>query len=111
MSTNAKASIHIKPCNIAQSEAHNRRDKDYLKAFDPKEIYIRTDLTYKNEAYVSPLMNEKTLQEYYALPKDLVKKMTGRAMQERGVEYTNKKGGKSVRRGCSSLREGVAIVE
>jgi len=40
MSTNAKTSIHIKPCNIAQSEAHNRRDKDYLKALDPKKIYL-----------------------------------------------------------------------
>ena len=74
MSTNAKASIHIKPCNIAQSEAHNRRDKDYLKALDPKKIYIRTDLTHMNETYVSPLMKGKTLQEYYALQKDLVKK-------------------------------------
>ena len=61
MSTNAKTSIHIKPCNIAQSEAHNRRDKDYLKALDPKKIYIRTDLTHKNESCVSPIMNGKTL--------------------------------------------------
>ena len=111
MSTNAKASIHIKPCNIAQSEAHNWRDKDYLKALDPKKIYIRTDLTYKNETYVSPLMNGKTLQEYYASQRDLVKKMTGRAMQEKDVEYTDKNGKKRVRHGSSPLREGVAIVE
>ena len=111
MSTNVKASIHIKPCNIAQSEAHNRRDKDYLKALDPKKIYIRTDLTQKNETYVSPLMNGKTLQEYYASQRDLVKKMTGRAMQEKDVEYTDKNGKKRVRHGSSPLREGVAIVE
>ena len=111
MSTNAKASIHIKPCNIAQSEAHNRRDKDYLKALDPKKIYIRTDLTHMNETYVSPLMKGKTLQEYYASQKDLVKKMTGRAMQEKDVEYTDKNGKKRVRHGSSPLREGVAIVE
>ena len=111
MSTNAKASIHIKPCNIAQSEAHNRRDKDYLKALDPKNIYIRTDLTHKNETYVSPLMKGKTLQEYYASQRDLVKKMTGRAMQEKDVEYTDKNGKKRVRHGSSPLREGVAIVE
>ena len=111
MSTNAKASIHIKPCNIAQSEAHNRRDKDYLKALDPKKIYIRTDLTHKNETDVSPLMKGKTLQEYYALQRDLVKKMTGRAMQEKDVEYTDKNGKQRVRHGSSPLREGVAIVE
>ena len=111
MSTNANASIHIQPCNIAQSEAHNKRDKDYLKALDPKKIYIRTDLTHKNETYVSPIMNGKTLQEYYALQGILVKKMTGRAMQEKDVEYTDKNGKKRVRHGSSPLREGVAIVE
>ena len=111
MSTNAKASIHIKPCNIAQSEAHNRRDKDYLKALDPKKIYIRTDLTHKNETDVSPLMKGKNLQEYYASQRDLVKKMTGRAMQEKDVEYTDKNGKQRVRHGSSPLREGVAIVE
>ena len=111
MSTNAKASIHIKPCNIAQSEAHNRRDKDYLKALDPKKIYIRTDLTHKNETYVSSIMSGKTLQEYYALQGILVKKMTGRAMQEKDVEYTDKNGKKRVRHGSSPLREGVAIIE
>ena len=82
MSTNAKASIHIKPCNIAQSEAHNRRDKDYLKALDPKKIYIRTDLTHKNESYVSPIMNGKTLQEYYVSQKADLMKFTD-AVQER----------------------------
>ena len=111
MSTNAKTSIHIKPCNIAQSEAHNRRDKDYLKALDPKKIYIRTDLTHKNETYVSSIMSGKTLQEYYALQGILVKKMTGRAMQEKDVEYTDKNGKKRVRHGSSPLREGVAVVE
>ena len=111
MSTNAKASIHIKPCNIAQSEAHNRRDNDYLKALDPKKIYIRTDLTHKNESYVSPIMNGKTLQEYYVSQKAVVKELTGRAMQEKDVEYTDKNGKKRVRHGSSPLREGVAIVE
>ena len=111
MSTNAKASIHIKPCNIAQSEAHNRRDNDYLKAIDPKKIYIRTDLTHKNESYVSPIMNGKTLQEYYVSEKAVVKELTGRAMQEKDVEYTDKNGKKRVRHGSSPLREGVVIVK
>ena len=103
MSTNAKASIHIKPCNIAQSEAHNRRDNDYLKALDPKKN--------KNESYVSPIMNGKTLQEYYVSQKAVVKELTGRAMQEKDVEYTDKNGKKRVRHGSSPLREGVVIVK
>ena len=111
MSTNAKTSIHIKPCNISQSEAHNGRDKDYLKALDPKKVYIRTDLTHKNESYVSPIMNGKTLQEYYVSQKAVVKELTGRAMQEKDVEYTDKNGKKRVRHGSSPLREGVAVVE
>ena len=111
MSTNAKTSIHIKPCNISQSEAHNGRDKDYLKALDPKKVYIRTDLTHKNESYVSPIMNGKTLQEYYVSEKAVVKELTGRAMQEKDVEYTDKNGKKRVRHGSSPLREGVVIVK
>lgn len=111
MSTNAKTSIHIKPCNIAQSEAHNRRDKDYLKALDPKKIYIRTDLTHKNETYVSSIMNGKTLQEYYDWQRDMVKDLTGRAMQEKDVEYKDKNGRTRVRKGSSPLREGVAIIK
>ena len=111
MSTNAKTSIHIKPCNIAQSEAHNGRDKEYLRSLDPKKIYIRIDLSYKNDSYVSPVMNGKSLQEYYDWQRVMVKDLTGRAMQEKDVEYTDKNGRKRVRQGSSPLREGVAIVE
>ena len=56
-------------------------------------------------------MNGKTLQEYYVSQKAVVKELTGRAMQEKDVEYTDKNGKKRVRHGSSPLREGVAIVE
>lgn len=36
MSKESKASDHVKPCNIAQSEAHNRRDTEYIKSLNPK---------------------------------------------------------------------------
>ena len=111
MSTNAKASIHIKPCNIAQSEAHNRRDKEYLRSLDPKKIYIRLDLTYENETYVSPGMEGKTLLEYLNSLRDMVKDLTGRAMQEKDVEYKDKNGKSHFRRGCSPLREGVVVIK
>ena len=83
MSTNAKASIHIKPCNIAQSEEHNRRDEEYIKALNPAKIYIRKDLTCQNSTYVPPDMKVTSLQEYYDSLKAMVKAKTGRAMQER----------------------------
>ena len=111
MSTNAKASIHIKPCNIAQSEAHNRRDKEYLRSLDPKKIYIRIDLSYKNESYVSPVMNGKSLQEYYDWQRVMVKDLTGRAMQEEDVKYKDKNGKTHTRRGSSPLREGVVVIK
>ena len=87
----SKASDHIKPCNIAQSEQHNRRDKDYIKSLNPKRLYIRTDLTRFNETYVPSLLRELSLQNYYDWLKDMVKKKTGRTMQERDVEYIDKK--------------------
>ena len=30
----SKASDHVKPCDIAKSEAHNRRDEEYLNAIN-----------------------------------------------------------------------------
>ena len=107
----SKASDHIKPCNIAQSEQHNRRDEDYIKSLNPKRLYIRTDLTRFNETYVPSLLRELSLQNYYDWLKDMVKKKTGRAMQERDVEYIDKKGRNCVRRGSSPLREGVVNIK
>ena len=107
----SKASIHIKPCNIAQSEAHNRRDKEYLKSLNPAQMYIDTFLTPYNKSYVSPELEFTSLQEYYEELKAMVKEKTGRAMQEKDVEYTDKNGRKRVRKGSSPLREGVAIIE
>ena len=107
----SKASDHIKPCNIAQSEQHNRRDEDYIKSLNPKRLYIRTDLTRLNETYVPSLLRGISLQDYYDWLKDMVKKKTGRAMQERDVEYIDKKGRNRVRRGSSPLREGVVNIK
>ena len=110
MNTNATASIHIKPCNIAQSEEHNRRDEEYIKALNPATIYIRKDLTCQNSTYVPSDMKGTSLQEYYDSLKAMVKEKTGRAMQEKDVKYTDKNGRTRVRKGSSPLREGVAII-
>ena len=111
MSTTAKASEHIKPCNIAQSERHNRRDTDYIASLNPAMLYIRRDLTHLNEVYVAPDMQGISLQQHYDNIRIMVKQKTGRAMQEKDVEFTDKKGKKRVRQGCSPIREGVVNIK
>ena len=111
MVTIAKASEHIKPCNIAQCERHNRRDEDYIKSLDPARLYIRLELTHNNECYVAPGMEGVTLQQHYDYLKALVKEKTGRAMQEKDVEYKDKNGKTRVRKGSSPIREGVVNIK
>ena len=111
MATIAKASEHIKPCNIAQCERHNRRNPDYIASLNPARLYIRTDLTHNNECYIAPCMEGRTLPQHYDFLKALVKKMTGRAMQEKDVEYKDKNGKIRVRKGSSPIREGVVNIK
>ena len=111
MATIAKASEHIKPCNIAQCERHNRRDEDYIKSLDPARIYIDLALTHNNEIYVAPGLEGVSLQQYYDYQKVLVKEKTGRAMQEKDVEYKDKNGKTRVRKGSSPIREGVVNIK
>ena len=111
MATIAKASEHIKPCNIAQCERHNRRDPDYIKSLDPARLYIRLELTHNNEIYIAPGIEGVTLLQHYDYLKTLVKEKTGRAMQEKDVEYKDKNGKTSVRKGSSPIREGVVNIK
>jgi len=107
----AKASEHIKPCNIAQSERHNRRDADYIASLNPAMLYIRRDLAHLNDVYVAPDMEGVSLQHHLDEIRVMVKQKTGRAMQEKDVEFTDKKGKKRVRQGCSPIREGVVNIK
>ena len=111
MATIAKASEHIKPCNIAQCERHNRRDEDYIKSLNPARIYVRLELTHNNEIYIAPGMEGVTLQQHYDYLKALVKEKTDRAMQEKDVEYKDKNGKTRVRKGSSPIREGVVNIK
>lgn len=70
----AKASIHIKACSIAQSEAHNKREKEL--------DYIRKDLSHLNESHYFDKTPLAKLKKQIA--KD-VKTKTGRAMQKNAV--------------------------
>lgn len=106
----AKTSDNIRPCNIGQSEAHNRRTPEYLARINKNSIYLRTDLTEHNEAWVSPLIGEISLQEYYDYLAGMVKAKTGRAMQTKDRTRINPKTGKTVTvRGSTPIKEGVIV--
>ena len=92
MSTTAKASDHVKPCNIEQSERHNRRDAEYIASLNPRILYVRTDLSPNNESYVAPDMKGISLQQHFDAINAMVKQKTGRAMQEKKIMVTGKNG-------------------
>ena len=106
----AKTSIHIKPCNIGQSEAHNKRAKEYLAHINADKLYIREDLTSCNQSWIADQQQELSLQQYYDNIGKMVKEKTGRAMQTKEREKVNKKTGKITKiAGCTPLREGVIV--
>lgn len=106
----AKTSDNIRPCNIGQSEAHNRRTPQYLAHINKENIYLRTDLMSRNESWVSPHIEGVTLREYYKYLGEMVKAKTGRAMQTKDRTRVNRKTGKSVIvRGSTPIKEGVVV--
>ena len=106
----AKTSDNIRPCNIGQSEAHNRRTPQYLAHINKENIYLRTDLMDDNEAWVSPRIEGVSLREYYKYLGEMVKTKTGRAMQTKDRTRLNKKTGKNfVVRGSTPIKEGVVV--
>ena len=74
----AKTSDHIKPCNIGQSEAHNQRTQEYLSHINRDKLYIRKDLIANNESWISPAIQDMTMQQYYDDIAKMVKEKTGR---------------------------------
>ena len=103
-------SVHIKPCNIGQSEAHNQRTKAYLAHINAEKLYIRKDLIPDNQSWTSEQQGDMTLQQYYDAIGRMVKEKTGRAMQTKERERVNKKTGKVTKiAGCTPLREGVVV--
>ena len=111
MSTISKSSDHVKPCNIEQSERHNRRDAEYIASLNPHTLYVRTELSRNNESYVVPDMQGVTLQQHYDAIKAMVKQKTGRAMQEKKVMVTGKNGKQKERNGSSPIRESVVNIK
>ena len=105
-----KSSIHIKPCNIASSEAHNRRAAEYMQNIGESKIYIVSELSADNEQWINPGFGTPDLRTHYDNIKCMVKEKTGRAMQEKERERKGKNGKTIKVAGCSPIREGVLLV-
>ncbi len=105
-----KSSIHIKPCNIASSEAHNRRTAEYMRNIGKSKIYIVSELSADNEQWINPGFATTELRTQYDNIKRMVKEKTGRAMQEKERERKGKNGKIIKVAGCSPIREGVLLV-
>ena len=105
-----KSSIHIKPCNIASSEAHNRRAAEYMRNIGESRIYVVPELSTDNEQWINPDFGTPELRTHYDNIKRMVKEKTGRAMQEKERERKGKNGKIIKVAGCSPIREGVLLI-
>ena len=105
-----KSSIHIKPCRVTSSGAHNRRTAEYMRNIGKSQIYIVPELTSNNEQWINPGFGSPDLQAHYENIKRMVKEKTGRAMQEKERERKGKNGKIIKVAGCSPIREGVLLI-
>ena len=105
-----KSSIHIKPCRVTSSGAHNRRTAEYMRNIGESRIYIVPELTSNNEQWINPGFGSPNLQTHYENIKRMVKEKTGRAMQEKEREHKGKNGKIIKVAGCSPIREGVLLI-
>ena len=106
-----KSSIHIKPCNISSSEAHNLRTPEYMRNIGEAKIYLVPQLVADNEHWINPRFGDYDLQTHYENIKQMVKAKTGRAMQEKERERKTKSGKIIKVAGCSPIREGVLLIK
>ena len=106
-----KSSIHIKPCNISSSEAHNLRTPEYMRNIGESKIYLIPQLVADNEYWINPRFGDYDLQTHYNNIKQMVKSKTGRAMQEKERERKTKSGKVVKVAGCSPIREGVILIK
>ena len=73
-----KSSIHIKPCNIASSEAHNRRTAEYMRHIGESRTYVVPELSTDNEQWINPDFGSPDLRMHYDNIRQMVKEKTGR---------------------------------
>ena len=105
-----KSSIHIKPCNISSSAAHNLRTPEYMRNIGESKIYLIPQLVTDNEYWINPRLGDYDLQTHYDNIKQMVKAKTGRAMQEKERERKTKSGKIIKVAGGSPIRVGVLLI-
>ena len=105
-----KSSIHIKPCKVTSSGPHNWRTPEYMRNIGKSKIYIVSELSADNEQWINPNFGTPELQTHYDNIKRMVKKKTGRGMQEKERERKGKNGKIIKVAGCSPIREGVLLI-
>ena len=98
-----KSSIHIKPCNISSSEAHNLRTPEYMRNIGETKIYLVPQLVADNEHWINPRFGDYDLQTHYDNIKQMVKAKAGRAMQKKERERKTKSGKIIKVAGCSPI--------
>ena len=80
-----KSSIHIKPCNISSSEAHNLRTPEYMRNIGESKIYLIPQLVTDNECWINPRFGDYDLQTHYDNIKQMVKRrQDGRCKRKSG---------------------------
>ena len=78
---------------------------------DNTHIYNKVAKSTIGKEKPKPMEPSLILQQHYDYLKALVKEKTGRAMQEKDVEYKDKNGKTRVRKGSSPIREGVVNIK
>ena len=81
-----KSSIHIKPCNIASSEAHNRRTAEYMRNIGESRIYVVPELSTNNEQWINPDFSTPELRTHYDNIKQMVKEKIRNVPEKRLAE-------------------------
>lgn len=104
------ASIHIDPCNIETSEAHNLRTAEYMANIKPKDLYIRQEWSKYNTRWETPSIKDRGLKGHYEFLKRLVKEKTGRAMQEK-TRFKKVRGRLVEVPGAVPIREGCMVIK
>ena len=80
-----KSSIHIKPCNVASSEAHNRRTAEYMRNIGKSKVYVVSELSVNNEQWINLDFGSPELQTHYENIKRMVKEKQDAPCRKRSV--------------------------
>ena len=87
-----KSSIHIKPCRVTSSGAHNRRTAEYMRNIGESRIYIVPELTSNNEQWINPGFGSPNLQTHYENIKRMVRKRADERCRKRSVNARERMG-------------------